>query len=77
MKKGDKIKKAEIKYSNDDINIVWRPNLCTHSGFCVRLLPNVYKPKERPWITIENATTQDFKRQINKCPSKALTYEEI
>lgn len=77
MKKGDKIKKAEIKYSNDDINIVWRPHLCTHSGFCVRLLPNVYKPKERPWITIENALTEDLKRQINKCPSKALTYEEI
>lgn len=68
---------TEIRYSNNEINIVWRPNLCTHSGFCVRLLPNVYKPKERPWITIENATTEELKRQINKCPSKALTFEEI
>lgn len=67
----------EIHYSNEDITIVWKPELCTHSAYCVRLLPNVYKPKEKPWITIQNAETEDLKRQINKCPSKALTYIEL
>ena len=34
----------------------------------------VYKPKERPWIQIENATTAELIAQINQCPSGALTY---
>ena len=29
---------------------------------------------ERPWIKIENATTEQLKNQINKCPSGALSY---
>ena len=40
----------------------------------VKTLPGVYKPKERPWIQIENATTAELIAQINQCPSGALTY---
>ena len=36
------------------------------------MLPNVYHPKERPWVQIENATTEELIAQISKCPSKAL-----
>jgi len=37
-------------------------------------LPQVYNPKERPWVKIENATTDELIAQINKCPSGALSY---
>ncbi|MDF1673898.1 MAG: (4Fe-4S)-binding protein [Vicingaceae bacterium] len=66
----------EIHYKNEDITIVWKPDLCTHSGFCVRTLPKVYKPKARPWVTIENASTEELKHQISKCPSRALSFIE-
>jgi hypothetical protein len=39
------------------------------------MLPNVYHPKDKPWITMENATTAELKTQINACPSGALSYE--
>lgn len=65
-----------IHYSNDEITIVWNPELCIHSGNCVRALPRVYKPKARPWVTIENATTEQLKKQIATCPSGALSYIE-
>jgi len=62
------------EYSNGELTVVWKPDLCIHAGECVKALPQVYKPKEKPWITIENATTQELMDQIKKCPSRALSY---
>jgi uncharacterized Fe-S cluster protein YjdI len=66
----------KIEYSNKDITIVWQPKICQHAAICVKSLPNVYKPKEKPWITIENASTDELKKQIAKCPSGALSFYE-
>lgn len=62
------------EYSNDEITIIWEPKLCVHAAECVKALPEVYKPKERPWIKIQNASTEALKTQIRACPSKALSY---
>jgi len=32
------------EYTNGEITIVWKPDVCIHSGICVRTLPKVYKP---------------------------------
>lgn len=64
------------KYPNKKITVVWKPEKCIHSGICVKNLPNVYHPKEKPWITPENATDEQLMEQIDKCPSGALTYEK-
>ena len=62
------------EYSNGEITIVWQPDICLHSGICVKTLPKVYNPKEHPWIKIENATTRELINQVNLCPSGALSY---
>jgi len=62
------------EYSNGEITIVWKPEMCIHAGNCVRLLPAVYNPREIPWCKPENATTQQLIDQIKKCPSGALSY---
>ena len=62
------------KYSNGELTVVWKPGLCIHSGVCVRTLPQVYNPREKPWIKVENASTEELMAQIKKCPSGALTY---
>ncbi|MFA7687597.1 MAG: (4Fe-4S)-binding protein [Moheibacter sp.] len=61
------------EYSNGEITILWKPELCTHSGICVKTLPQVYNPKERPWVKPENATTAELINQVAKCPSGALS----
>ncbi|HET6769330.1 MAG TPA: (4Fe-4S)-binding protein [Chitinophagaceae bacterium] len=61
-----------FKYSNGEVTIVWRPDLCIHSGNCARGLPEVFKPRDRPWITPENSTTEKIIMQVKKCPSGAL-----
>ncbi|NDV68852.1 (4Fe-4S)-binding protein [Dysgonomonas sp. 25] len=63
------------EYTNGEITIIWNPELCIHSGVCVRALPQVYNPKERPWVKPENATTEQLKVQISQCPSGALSYK--
>lgn len=70
-------KKIPIKeYQKEDLTIVWDANKCIHAGECVKLLPKVYDPKARPWITPENASVDELKYQINQCPSGALTYRD-
>ena len=61
-------------YSNNDVTIVWEPQKCIHSAICVKGLPDVFKPKEKPWITANGATTEKIIAQVKKCPSGALSY---
>ncbi len=61
-------------FEKENITVVWKPNVCIHSGVCVRELPQVYKPKDKPWIQQENATEAELMAQIDKCPSGALSY---
>lgn len=63
-----------IKYPTKDITVVWKPEICQHAGICVKMLPEVYHPKERPWVKPDNATTEQLIAQISKCPSGALSY---
>jgi uncharacterized Fe-S cluster protein YjdI len=37
-------------------------------------LPQVYNPKAKPWITIENASSEELKARLSICPSGALSY---
>lgn len=64
------------EYTNREITIIWKPNLCIHAGICVKTLPKVYHPKDKPWITIENATSEELINQVQLCPSKALTIKK-
>ncbi len=68
---------STLEYSNGEITILWQPNICQHKGICVKMLPEVYKPKERPWIKIEKATTEQLKNQVAACPSGALSIKEV
>ena len=64
------------KYQKENLMVLWTPEKCTHSGICVKTLPKVYDPKAKPWITPENASIEELKRQISACPSGALGYSE-
>lgn len=63
------------EYSNGELTVIWKPKTCIHAAECVKRLPNVYKPDEKPWIQVENASTQELIDQVNACPSGALSYK--
>lgn len=69
----NQLKMSEHEYTNRDVTIIWKPELCAHAGICVKILPKVYNPKNRPWIKPENATSNEIIKQVNQCPSGALS----
>jgi predicted GNAT family acetyltransferase/uncharacterized Fe-S cluster protein YjdI len=64
------------EYSNGEVTIVWKPEKCIHAGVCVKTLPKVYNPKEKPWIKPENASSEELIAQVSKCPSGALSIKQ-
>lgn len=64
---------TEKHYSNGDVTIVWKPELCIHSANCVKGLPEVFHPNDKPWITPEKANSEQIIAQVAKCPSGALS----
>jgi len=62
------------KYSNGEVTVVWKPNMCIHSKNCFNGLSEVFDPSNRPWVNVEGAGTKKIVDQINKCPSGALSY---
>lgn len=66
--------KDTLKYTNGEVTIVWKPNVCIHSTLCWKGLIEVFNPRERPWIKMDGATTEKIIEQVRKCPSGALSY---
>jgi uncharacterized Fe-S cluster protein YjdI len=62
-------------YETDEISVSFDPNICIHSGVCVRGLPKVFDIKRKRWIRPELATAEQVAAQIERCPSGALQYK--
>jgi uncharacterized Fe-S cluster protein YjdI len=61
-------------YTNGEVTVVWEPDLCKHSGNCVRGLPKVFDLKRKPWIEVNQSDTVHIVEQVKKCPSGALSF---
>jgi putative redox protein len=66
----------QIRYTNGEVTVVWKPEFCKHSGRCVTQLPKVFNLNQKPWVNMEGATTEQIMEQVNKCPTGALSYVE-
>lgn len=66
--------KETLKYTNNEVTVVWKPKTCIHSTLCWKGLIEVFNPKLRPWIKMDGATTEKIIEQVRKCPSGALSY---
>lgn len=62
------------EYTNGEVTVVWQSGKCIHSGICVRNNPDVFQPKEKPWIKINGSSTEKIIETVQKCPSGALTF---
>lgn len=60
------------EYTNGEITIVWQSAKCIHSGKCVQNMAEVFKPKEQPWIQLNN-NNEKIKFTVSQCPSGAIS----
>ena len=67
-------KKIVKHYSNGEVTVVWKPDMCIHSEKCFHGLPGVFNPNQRPWVNVEAAASDEIVNQIKQCPSGALSY---
>ena len=62
-------------YETDEISVSFAPDVCKHTGVCLRGLPDVFDVKRKHWIRPELATAAEVAEQVKRCPSGALQYE--
>lgn len=65
------------EYTNGEITVQWKPQQCIHSGICLKGLPKVFNLKQRPWINMTEATSEDIVTLVRDCPSKALSIKGV
>ena len=61
-------------YRVEGITVTFDPNICIHSGVCVRGLRAVFDVTRRDWIRADAAPADAVAAQIARCPSGALQY---
>ena len=61
-------------YRGRDIIVHFNLGVCSHSGICVKGLPNVFDVNKKPWINADGAGARDIIAIIERCPSGALSY---
>ena len=61
-------------YQGDGITVTFDPNVCMHSGVCVRGLPAVFDVSRRRWVDPDAATPDVVAAQVARCPSGALQF---
>ena len=59
-------------YETPDVTVTFDPNICRHTGICLRGLPEVFDIGEARWVRPERALAADVIAQVAKCPSGAL-----
>jgi uncharacterized Fe-S cluster protein YjdI/CDGSH-type Zn-finger protein len=65
------------EYATDEIAVLWEPAYCIHSANCIRSQPEVFNPRDRPWVHVERATADEIAAAILRCPTGALHFRRL
>jgi uncharacterized Fe-S cluster protein YjdI len=66
-----------LEYRGSQVVVSYDPDVCTHSGNCVKGLPGVFNVEKNPWVDPDGGTLDEVKQAIRNCPSGALTMKQI
>lgn len=59
-------------YETPAITVTFDPNICIHSGICIRGLGSVFDVRRKRWVRPELAAPDVVAAQVALCPSGAL-----
>jgi CDGSH-type Zn-finger protein/uncharacterized Fe-S cluster protein YjdI len=60
------------EYRTEEVEVTFDPRLCIHAAECVRRMPEVFRPAERPWVRPEQGDPEALARTVARCPTGAL-----
>src|SRR5215208_5891042 len=63
------------EYRSQRIVVSFDPERCIHARYCVRGLPEVFDPSERPWLRPDQANPDRVAEVVMCCPTGALQFE--
>ena len=63
-------------YKGEGFSVSYDKDVCVHAGVCVKTLPKVFNPKNKPWVDTTGATKDEIREMIKNCPSGALKFIE-
>ena len=69
------MKEIVKNYSNEEITVIWKPDVCIHSTNCWKASLKIFNPKRTPWIDMNAGTTEEIIKIVNNCPSGALKFK--
>jgi len=69
----DMSKRLQV-YDTPEITVTFDPDICQHSGVCLRGLPKVFDVSRRRWIAPEAEPAADVAALVTRCPSGALQF---
>lgn len=61
-------------YAGEGVTVFYDAPRCVHVANCVRGLPAVFRPGERPWIQVQGADAERVAEVVRTCPTGALHY---
>ena len=64
------------EYVGKTVTIGYNPEVCTHSGNCIKGLPSVFDVNSDPWVQPDQGSIDEIKNAIRNCPSGALTMRQ-
>lgn len=59
-------------YKRIELTVHWDSDKCEHCGNCLKL-SSVFDLSKKLWINIQGASAEEIRRQVEQCPSGALT----
>lgn len=65
------------EYEGKEIAVSFDMKLCIHARNCFLKLPDVFDPKQRPWVQPDQAPAEEIAATIRSCPSGALRFRYI
>jgi uncharacterized Fe-S cluster protein YjdI len=61
-------------YPGEGFAVTFDPTVCIHAAECVRGLPRVFRPTERPWVRPAESAADEIARVVARCPTGALQF---
>lgn len=59
-------------YEHEQLTVTFDARRCIHAAECVRHLPDVFAPTERPWVRPERSNSDAIVAAVHRCPTGAL-----